>query len=266
MMNIKLWNGEIPAYCPEADTPNNMTVYPVSSETPLPCVVIFQGGGYGGRSYHEGEPIAQFFNCHGYHAVVVDYRVAPNRFPAALSDAQRAIRLVRAHAEDWQIDPQKIITCGFSAGGHLCASTILYDDVYSQLYTPDEIDSYSCAPNGAIMGYPVISVESEYGHIGSGQRLLGDRYEVEKADFCLAQYVSESTPPVFLWHTSDDASVNVKNSLIFGEHLRDCGIPFELHVFPHGRHGLGLAPTHPEVAQWAPLAVDWIKRTFMNEA
>lgn len=263
-MNIQLWNREIPAFYPDAETPNNMTIYLAETEQPRPCVVIYPGGGYGGRAYHEGEPIAQFFNGYGYHAVVVDYRVAPNRFPAPLADAQRAIRLVRAHAEEWKVDPQKIVTCGFSAGGHLCASTILYSDVYAELYTPDEIDGYSCTPNGAILCYPVISVESEYGHIGSGQRLLGERYEAEKGDFFLAQYVSESTPPVFLWHTSDDAGVNVKNSLIFGERLRDNGIPFELHVFPHGKHGLGLAPTHPDVAQWAPLAADWIKRTFLD--
>lgn len=263
-MNIKLWNREIPAYCPEADTPNNMTVYLANSKTPLPCVVIFPGGGYGGRSPQEGKPIAQFFHAQGYHAAVVEYRVAPNRFPAPLADAQRAIRLVRAHAEEWKVDPKKIVTCGFSAGGHLCASTILYDDVYSALYTPDEIDRYSCIANGAILGYPVISVQSDYGHIGSGQRLLGDRYEAEKANFCLSQRVNENTPPVFLWHTSDDSNVNVKNSLIFAEHLRDSSIPFELHVFPHGRHGLGLAPTHPEIAQWATLAIDWIKRTFLD--
>lgn len=263
-MNIQLWDHEIPAFCPDAETPNQMVLYLINDQQTRPCIVIYPGGGYGEIAPHEGKPIAKFFNEAGFHAVVVNYRVAPNRFPAPLADAQRAIRLVRAHANEWNIDPQKIITCGFSAGGHLCASTILYDDVYSNLYHADEIDSYSCIPNGAILCYPVISVESDYGHIGSGQRLLGERYELEKKEFSLSQYIKESTPPVFLWHTSDDAVVNVKNSLIFGEHLRDNGIPFELHVFPHGHHGLGLSPKIPEVAQWTKLAVDWIKRTFEN--
>ena len=262
--NIKLWHSEIPAFCDEAETPNNMTVYLIEDEQPRPCVVIFNGGAYRVRSYHEGEPVAQFFNSQGYHAVVVDYRVAPNRFPAALSDAQRAIRLVRAHAEEWSIDPRGIITCGFSAGGHLCASTILYDDVYSHLYNADETDAYSCFPNGAILGYAVISVENDYGHVGSGQYLLGEAYETEKSKFSLAQYVNENTPPVFLWHTSEDKAVSVKNSLIFAERLRDHGVPFELHVFPHGGHGLGLAINRPEIAQWASLAADWIKRTFLK--
>ena len=263
-MNIKLWEKEVPVFSENAETPNNMSLYLVEDEQIHPCVVIFPGGGYHGRAHHEGEPIAQFFQSQGFHAVVVDYRVAPNRFPAPLADAQRAIRLIRAHAKDWRIHPQQIITCGFSAGGHLCASTILYDDVYSNLYHADETDAYSCVPNGAILCYPVISVESDYGHVGSGRNLLGERYEAEKQNFSLAQYVKNETPPVFLWHTSDDAGVNVKNSLIFGECLRDNGIPFELHVFPHGEHGLGLAPSHPDVSQWARLAADWIKRTVSN--
>lgn len=261
-MQIKLWNNEIPAFDPAAETPNNMTTYLIDTDKPLPCVVIYPGGGYSGRAFHEGEPVAQFFNSKGCQAVVVDYRVAPNRHPAPLADAQRAIRLVRANAEAWKIDPQRIVTCGFSAGGHLTASTILYDDVYSDLYTADEIDSYSCRPNGAILCYPVISVESDYGHIGSGKHLLGDRYEDEKSAFSLAQYVNENTPPVFLWHTSDDGGVNVKNSLIFAERLRDSKIQFEMHIYPHGKHGLGLAPDHEDIRGWAPLAADWIKRNI----
>ena len=265
-MNIKLWEQDIPVFSTDAETPNNITLYLVNDEHPHPCVVIFPGGGYHGRVHHEGEPIAQFFRSQGCHAVVVDYRVAPNRFPAPLADAQRAIRLVRAHAGEWRIDPQRIITCGFSAGGHLCASTLLYDDIYSHLYKTDKIDSYSCVPNGAILCYPVISVENDYGHVSSGRNLLGECYEAEKKDFSLTQHVKKGTSPVFLWHTSDDAAVNVKNSLIFGEQLRDNGIPFELHVFPHGEHGLGLATNRPDVAQWASLAADWIKRTFLNKS
>lgn len=182
-MNIRLWNHEIPAYSTHAETPNNMTLYLTNEEANRPCVVILPGGGYNGRAYHEGEPIAQFFQSKGYHAVVVDYRVAPNRFPAPLADAQRAIRLIRAHAYEWRIDPQKIITCGFSAGGHLAASTLLYEDVYSPFYNADEVDTYSCVANGAILCYPVLSVENDYGHVGSGKKLLGERYEHEKKDF-----------------------------------------------------------------------------------
>ena len=262
METMKLWNQEIPFWKPEAETPNLLEIYLLDTDKPLPCIVIYPGGGYRMRaSDHEGHAIARFFNSEGMHAVIAEYRVSPNVHPAPLADAQRAIRLVRAHAEDWKVDPNRIVTLGFSAGGHLCASTILYDDVYPNETCRDEIDnSVSCAPNGAILCYPVISIKDDYGHVGSGKNLWGARYEDEKGSFCLAQYVNEKTPPVFLWHTSNDKSVNVKNSLIFGERLRDAGIPFELHVFPKGPHGLGLAPQYPDVSKWAALAVDWVRR------
>lgn len=160
------------------------------------------------------------------------------------------------------MDPQKIVTCGFSAGGHLCASSILFDDVYSSDYPADEIDRESCMPNGAILCYPVISLTEEYGHVRSGQFLLGDEYEEKKAELCLAERVNEKTPPVFLWHTSNDPGVNVKNSLVFAEHLRDAGVPFELHVFPNGPHGLGLAEKYEDVRKWADLAAEWVLRTI----
>ena len=262
MMEMKLWGDTIPYYNEEAETPNLMTTYLIDTDKPLPCIVIYPGGGYGMRaSDHEGHAIARFFNSEGMHAVIAEYRVSPNRHPAPLADAQRAIRLVRAHAEEWKVDPDRIVTLGFSAGGHLCATTVLFDDAYAGESCRDEIDeTVSCAPNGAILCYPVISVNNDYGHIGSGKNLLGERYEDEKEAFSLAQYVNEKTPPVFLWHTSADAGVNVKNSLIFAERLRDAKIPFELHVFPKGPHGLGLAPDYPDVSKWAGLAADWVRR------
>ena len=259
---MKLWNDTIPFFNENADTPNLLTPYLISTDKPLPCVVIFPGGAYKGRAYHEGEPIAQFFNSKGLQAVVVDYRVTPNHHPAPLADAQRAVRTVRANAKAWGVDPQKIVTCGFSAGGHLCASSILFDDVYSSDYPADEIDRESCMPNGAILCYPVISLTEEYGHVRSGQFLLGDEYEEKKAELCLAERVNEKTPPVFLWHTSNDPGVNVKNSLIFAEHLRDAGVPFELHVFPNGPHGLGLAEKYEDVRKWADLAAEWVLRNI----
>lgn len=261
-MEIKLWDGDIPYVDLLADTPNLMRTFFLDTKEPLPCVVVLPGGAYRGRARHEADPIAEFFNAQGFHAVVVEYRVAPNRFPAALADAQRAVKLLRYHAKEWRVDPERIVVCGFSAGGHLAASSILYADV-CDAEERDEVDSMPHLPNGAILCYPVISVDSGFGHVGSGINLFGEQvYEETKGDLCLAKYVTDKTPPVFLWHTSDDAGVNVKNSLVFAEALRDHGIPFELHVFPHGPHGLGLAPNHPDVRQWAPLAADWIRRAL----
>lgn len=259
---MKLWNGEIPYFNQDTDTPNELTTYLLETDKPLPCVVVFPGGAYKGRATHEGGIIAEFFNSRGMHAVVCEYRVAPNRHPAPLADAQRAVRIVRTNAAAWGVDPKKIVTCGFSAGGHLCASNLLFPDVYSESYTADEIDREDCHPNGAILCYPVISVTEEIGHVGSGKNLLGDRYEAEKEKFCLAQYITEETPPVFLWHTSEDQAVNVRNSLTFAEKLRNCHVPFELHIFPKGKHGLGLAHNYPDVSKWADLAVDWILRNL----
>lgn len=256
---MKLWTNTIPFFNPDANTPNEMTPYLLETEKKLPCVVIYPGGAYRGRAAHEGVDIARFFNEKGFHAVVVEYRVTPNYHPAPLSDAQRAIRLVRANAEQWGVDASRIVTCGFSAGGHLCASALLLPDCYSDSYPTDEIDQFDCHPNGAILCYPVISVDETFGHVGSGKNLLGDRYEEEKKNFSMEQYVTDKTPPVFLWHTSNDSGVNVKNSLIFGECLRDHGIQFEMHIFPNGKHGLGLAKDHPDISKWAHLAADWIE-------
>lgn len=262
-MEIKLWKKDIPFYSEDCDSPNVMELYLIDSKRPTPCVVVFPGGGYHKRAPHEGEPIAKFFNSRGMNAAVVSYRVAPNRFPSGLSDAQRAIRLVRAHAAEWGIDPMRVFTCGFSAGGHLAGSTILYDDVLPEDWQRDEVDSLSCLPNGAILSYPVISIEEEYGHVGSGKNLLGEEVYAEKCkDFSLQYKVTEQTPRAFLWHTSDDAVVNVKNSLVFGERLRDCGIPFEMHIYPSGRHGLGLASDRSDIRSWADFAADWILNNF----
>lgn len=258
-MDIKLWNEPIPYSNEEAETPNLMRTFFLESDKPLPCVVVVAGGAYRGRAKHEADPIAEFFNARGFHAAVVEYRVAPNRFPAAIADLQRAVRILRFHAEAWKIDPNRIVVCGFSAGGHLAASSIVRREVYGA--GTDAVDEMPHVPNGAILCYPVISVEDDFGHVGSGSCLLGaDASAEERAEQCLQRKVTDETPTAFLWHTSDDAGVNVKNSLSFASALRDHGIPFEMHVFPHGSHGLGLATDRPDVSKWAYLAAEWIER------
>lgn len=259
---MKIWEKEIPYFIEDADTPNEMVPFLLETDKPLPCVVVLPGGGYFGRARHEAEPIAKFFNSRGFHAVLVEYRVAPNRFPAALADVQRAVKTVRYHADEWKIDANRIVSCGFSAGGHLAASSILYAESFLGEREADEIDAMPHLPNGAILGYPVIFVDGEFGNRFTGSNLLGERYEEEKAKYSLAQYVTDQTPPVFMWHTSDDPVVNIKHSLVFGEALRDHGIPFEMHVFPHGPHGIALADQYPDAIHWRDLAADWIERNI----
>lgn len=259
---IPLWDGDIPYFTPGADTPNSMDAYWIDTDKPLPCIVVLPGGGYSMRADHEGEPIARHFNSRGIHAVVVNYRVAPNRFPAALADAQQAVRLLRANAAQWRIDPRRIVTLGFSAGGHLAASTLTLEDVTPAGRPDDAVSREDCLPNGGILCYPVISLEESFGHVGSGENLLGENYRYASHYFSLQNRVTGQTPKAFLWHTSDDGSVNVKNSLFFGAALRDAGIPFEMHIYPHGSHGLGLAPDFPDVRQWADQAADWVERNI----
>lgn len=262
-MELKLWNKEIPYFTEGAETPNSLHTYLIPTDKPLPCVMIFAGGGYGMRADHEAGPYAESFNSHGLQAVTVDYRVAPNRFPAGLADAQRAVKLVRHHAAEWGIDPNRIVVCGSSAGGHLAASAILYPDLSLTGHTPDAVDDENAMPNGAILCYPVISVGEEFGHVGSGTNLLGrKKYETDHEAYDLQRKVTDKTPPVFLWHTSDDGCVNVRNSLTFCESLRDHGVPFELHVYPHGSHGLGLATEYADISGWSALAADWVLRNI----
>lgn len=197
-MKLKLWEQNIPYFSADADTPNSMNLFLIDTDQPLPCVVVLPGGGYSKRADHEGAPVAEFFNSKGYHAAVVDYRVDPNRYPAPLADAQRAIRILRANAEAWKIDPEKIIILGFSAGGHLAASSIVLGETYTNDCPTDAIDAFPCRPNGAILCYPVISVGEEFGHTGSGKHLLGEeRYAQDHSDFELYTHVTESTPKAF---------------------------------------------------------------------
>lgn len=262
-MNERIWNSAIPFYLPNSETPNSYTRYLANAENPAPCVIVLQGGAYCMRAGHEGAPVAKFFQDNGIHAVVVDYRVAPNRFPAGLADVQRVIRIIRRNANEWKIDPKQIYVCGFSAGGHLAASTAFWESAYEKT---DEIDEQSACPNGLILCYPVISIGKEWGHAGSGKNLLGEeRYEKEQNCFCLSDLVSDNTPPTFLWHTSDDGGVPVKNSIRFAEALGTHHVPFELHIYPHGRHGLGLASETKDAREWTNAVLRWIRRNNSEE-
>ncbi len=259
--NFPLWGATIPHSTPGADVPNRMTRFSAPGGELKPAVVVLPGGGYVGRAPHEGVPIAEFYQSQGFHAFVVDYRVAPHRFPAALSDVQRAIRLIRQHAADWCVDPQRIFVCGFSAGGHLAASAAILTEDHSSV--GDETDAFDFRPNGAILCYPDISGLDIHGHTASHQTLLGERFEEMRELLSLQNRVNEQTPPCFIWHTAADAVVPVVHSLVLAEALAKQKIPYELHIFPHGYHGLGLAlddPAYADVARWAGWSADWVRR------
>ncbi len=251
-----------PAGAPGRDTAEprfepTLTPYLVAADRPRGTVVVCPGGGYGGRAPHEGEPIALMLNKFGISAAVCDYRVAPYRHPHPLLDAQRAIRTVRHHAKDWHVDPTRVAILGFSAGGHLASTAATHWDL-GDPHATDPIDRLAGRPDAAILCYPVISF-AEFGHTGSMHNLLGPNPDPAlRENLSNEKQVNAKTPPTFLWHTADDGGVPVENSLLFASALRRAGVPFELHVYQHGAHGLGLAPGDPHVATWARLCGEWL--------
>lgn len=258
--SIKLWENGTPYYNPEYGQPETtITPYPAESNgEKRGCVIVFPGGGYGKRSGHEGEPVALMLNEIGIHAFVLNYRIAPYKHPAELEDALRAIRWVRYHADEYGIDPEKIGVLGFSAGGHLAVSASTHFD-YGRP-AGDAIDATSSKPNAAIYCYPVCTLEAPYTHRGSRVNLLGENASPELVkEMSGPNSVREDMPPVFIWHNFDDTVVPVQNALMMATALREKNIPVEMHIFPNGNHGLGLAPNHPHVAQWGPLLQTWLK-------
>jgi len=236
-----------------------LTPYLPIGKGPFAGVIVCPGGGYSHRADHEGRPVAQWLAGLGVAGFVLDYRISPYRHPIPLFDAQRAIRLVRARADEWNVDAKRVGILGFSAGGHLatCAATI-FDD--GQADGADEIDRQSCRPDALIACYPVITF-GEYRHDGSMRALLGETPDPALQEYLsLENRVTSRTPPTFLWHTSDDVGVPVENSVLFAKSLRRHKVPFDLHVFSHGPHGLGLAEKEPEVGIWPELCARWLRK------
>lgn len=218
---------------------------------PHGMVVVLPGGGYAMLAPHEAEPVADTFRNFGLHSAVVRYRVSPNRFPKPQLDVLHAIQIIRHHAEEWQVKADKIAVLGFSAGGHLAASM---GTIARKIELED--NSVSGLPNAVIPCYPVISSDPSFGHMGSFENLLGkENFNSENLEaMSLEKQVTKESVPAFLWHTASDDAVPVKNSLVFVDALKRCNVDFELHIFPHGPHGIGLADDFPEVAVWPELA------------
>ncbi|MBO4883684.1 MAG: alpha/beta hydrolase [Clostridia bacterium] len=248
---ISLWPGEAP-YSAESPDQRQPSLMPYPIEGARGAVVVVPGGGYCMKADHEGRAIAEMINEAGVAAYVLDYRVKPCHYLAPLSDAKRAIRLVRS------MGYEKVAILGFSAGGHLCcAAATLYDA--GDPDADDPVERLSSRPDGFIPCYAVVSFTA-FRHQGSVDALLGEK----KTDYALLRHfsaelnVTPDTPPAFIWHTSPDPGVPVENSLNLASALSHAGVPFELHVFPVGGHGLGLAPNEPRVAQWAGQCQKWL--------
>ena len=253
---INIWAGVPEAVAGDGQADVTLVAYLADGGGERPGVIVCPGGGYARHAPHEAEPIAQWLNGLGLDAWVLTYRVAPHRHPLPLRDVQRAIRLVRGgKAGRKAIRPVGIL--GFSAGGHLCATASTQFDL-GDSHALDPIDHISSRPDFALLCYPVISFVDEV-HQGCIDNLLGpDADEGARRAMSAEVNVTPETPPTFIWHTVEDQAVPVGHALAYARALGNAGVPYALHVFPEGRHGLGLADAHPAGA-WTALAAAWLR-------
>lgn len=229
------------------------------------AVVICPGGGYRILAYDwEGSDIARWFSSRGIAAIVLKYRLPESKsnivkHKSPLLDAQRALRLTRYHAREWNIDPDKIGIIGFSAGGHLASTAGTHFD-FGEPNSPDPVGSLRSRPDFMILLYPVITFTQSFMHKGSRDALLG-----ENPDSTLIHHysnelqVTADTPPTFIVHAGDDKVVPVENSLVFYQALKDNGVPTELHIYPAGEHGFSLAIGKGYLETWTDRCIDWLK-------
>ena len=263
---VRLWEGDAPESQGKEDSDKvtndvpTLTVYPpAEGKNNGAALVVCPGGGYGHLAPHEGKPVAEWFAGLGGTGLVLRYRLGPKyHHPAEIHDVQRAVRLTRAHARDWGIDPGRIGVLGFSAGGHLASTAATHFDS-GDAAASDPAEKVSCRPDFAVLVYPVISMHPPLGHGGSRNNLLGDNPDEHLVDLLSNEkQVTEKTPPTFLVHSSDDHAVPVENSLDFALACEHHKVPFEMRVFAHGGHGYGMAPNDPELSTWPRDCALWL--------
>ena len=235
-------------------------------QTPRRAVIVCPGGGYGALSDREAEPIATQFLAAGFATFILRYGIKEEaKDYAPLKQVALAVRYVREHAEEFNVDPNYVFTCGLSAGGHLAASAgVLWNHPALAEVLKDAPEGIN-RPTGMILCYPVISA-GEWAHKGSIHKLCGSKEatQEEMDRFSLELHVNETTPPAFIWHTFNDGCVPVQNALLMAEAMTKAKVPFELHIFPDGPHGLALCNEQTRMlnshcACWVELAIKWAK-------
>jgi acetyl esterase/lipase len=240
-----------------------------SSKATGAAMIVCPGGGYAQLTPTEGAYYALWLNELGITAFVLKYRLGSNgyRHPAMMQDAQRAIRYVRANAADWKLDPQRIGIIGSSAGGHLAATCLTHFDA-GQPESADPVERASCRPDLGILCYAVITMGPNT-HAGSKNSLLGVSPPPALVEWLSNEkQVTKATPPTFLFHTFEDSSVKLENTLDFATALRRNGVPFSLHVYPKGHHGIGLGtpkwdPKHRH--PWTADCAFWLKEMHFSQ-
>jgi acetyl esterase/lipase len=266
---VPLWPEGVPraqGTDPKLDVPTVTVYQPPPGPKPGAVVVICPGGGYGGLADHEGRPIAEWLNHLGVTGVVLKYRLGPRyHHPVMLEDAARAIRTVRARAEQWHVDPKRVAILGFSAGGHLASTAGTHFDA-GHPDARDPVERFSSRPDLMILIYPVIALATPYAHAGSLRNLLGDHPPRSLVETLSNEtQVTSETPPTFLVHTHEDRGVPAENSLLFALALRKAKVPVELHLYEKGPHGFGLGGKDPVLKTWPVLCAEWLKgRGFLD--
>ncbi len=279
---VSLWDKKIPNYTPSGEkeirkendrrvayslvqNPIIEVYLPSKGSATGKAMLIFPGGGYHHLAYDwEGTDFAKFLNSKGIAGIVVKYRLPNSKslidsYNVPLQDAQRAIRMVRANAEIWNIKSDKVGVVGFSAGGHLASTlgTHFNEQVYS---AQDEIDELKARPDYMALIYPVISMQDNITHDGSKKALIGENPTDDlRNHFSNELQVKTNTPPTFLLHATDDTTVVVENSLLFYLALRENKIPVEMHIFPSGGHGFALANSNEILKNWSHQLYNWIE-------
>ena len=261
---IPLWPDGAPGALGSStnDIPTLTPYLPDPANATGAAMVICPGGAYGMLAPHEGNDYALWLNQHGVTCFVLKYRLGSSgyRHPAMLNDGARAVRWVRAHADDYKIDPHRVGIMGSSAGGHLASTLMTHFDA-GDTNAADMIERQSSRPDIGILCYPVITM-GKFAHQGSKDNLLGKNPPAKLVKLLSNELqVTTNTPPCFIWATFEDETVPVENTLMFAEALRKNHVPFDLHIYQKGRHGLGLddkspfAHPHP----WANDCLFWLK-------
>lgn len=245
-----------------------ITVYlPPADKATGAAVVVCPGGGYQHLAVtYEGHDVARWLNTLGVAGMVLEYRLAPRyHHPAPLQDVQRALRTVRARADEWHLKTDRIGVLGFSAGGHLASTAATHFDAGSPNAT-DEVDRQSSRPDFAILCYPVISFTTEAVHSGSRKNLLGDNPDAELVKSLSSELqVTSETPPTFLVHSAEDKPVPPENSILFYQAMRKANVPGEMLIFEQGPHGFGLGKDDPALKLWPGLCAAWLAKRGLLE-
>ena len=229
-------------------TTPTLTVYPASHPNGM-AIIMCPGGGYGGLAMkHEGHDMAPWFNTQGITYAVLKYRMPNGHHEVPLSDAEQAIRMVREHAAEWGVNPQRVGIMGASAGGHLAASL-------ATLYSSDKT-----RPDFQILFYPVISMQKGVTHGGSRKNLIGENPSQElEQKYSLERQVSPRTPQAFIMLSSDDDAVPPINGIGYFLALRDHKVPASLHAYPTGGHGWGFRDNFTYNRQWTEELEKWLR-------